>query len=431
MIKQEIKQDLKQHANARGIPIYNPRQWAILNDKYEKEDIKDSIINYIVTEQPEFPISETSYQEMVKSFHSMKKADLSEFQIHNNHDVAEKFDYKYDYPKHGIGVIDSNNTYNAASDYFFNDIRMGCPSWGYKSPKERWYSGEQMNNTILSLWRMGNDRLTEPVFRTGIRLGAYIATQFKPAIARYMYDIADAKDVLDTSVGWGDRLAAFYASNAETYTGCDPNNENFNVYIKQCIEYEKLLGTDPERILLCFRENYFSCRGKKKVRIFRSAAEDVEDFGRKFDILFTSPPYFCTEKYAEGSPEEKDQSWSRYADYTQWRDKFLFPMLEKSWSHIRENGHIALNIIDPKIKSRRYKCCDELVEFMTEQQDAMFLGQLGMRMSRRPKKMKDQDALHEHLSEMFIEPIWIFQKKGQGVPFNFFKNPNPSLEMLF
>ena len=41
------------------------------------------------------------------------------------------------------------------------------------------------------------------------RLGTYIATQFKPIVAKTIYDMTDAKTVLDTSMGWGDRLTGF------------------------------------------------------------------------------------------------------------------------------------------------------------------------------------------------------------------------------
>ena len=39
------------------------------------------------------------------------------------------------------------------------------------------------------------------------RLGTYIATQFKPVVAKAIYQMTNAKRVLDTSCGWGDRLA--------------------------------------------------------------------------------------------------------------------------------------------------------------------------------------------------------------------------------
>ena len=41
---------------------------------------------------------------------------------------------------------------------------------------------------------------------SAFRLGTYIATQFKPTVAKTIYAMTDAKIVLDTSMGWGDRL---------------------------------------------------------------------------------------------------------------------------------------------------------------------------------------------------------------------------------
>ena len=63
-------------------------------------------------------------------------------------------------------------------------------------------------------------QLKQETYRMAFRLGAYIATQFKPVVAKAIYDMTDARTVLDTSCGWGDRLAGFYTSNAEEYYGC-------------------------------------------------------------------------------------------------------------------------------------------------------------------------------------------------------------------
>ena len=65
--------------------------------------------------------------------------------------------------------------------------------------------------------------LSRDTYTMSFRLGTYIATQFKPIVAKTIYEMSDAKTVLDTSMGWGDRLTAFYASNATHYIGCDPN----------------------------------------------------------------------------------------------------------------------------------------------------------------------------------------------------------------
>ena len=72
--------------------------------------------------------------------------------------------------------------------------------------------------------------LGEASYMSAFRLGTYIATQFKPNVAKAIYHMTDAKKVLDTSCGWGDRLAGFYASDAEEYISCDPNPNTFQKY---------------------------------------------------------------------------------------------------------------------------------------------------------------------------------------------------------
>ena len=95
------------------------------------------------------------------------------------------------------------------------------------------------------------------------------------------------------------------------YIGCDPNPNVWNVYKKQCVEYEKILtGNEP---YMYFEDDKFICEGAKKVVIYRSGAEDIpyEEFP-PIDCAFTSPPYFSTETYNKGGEHEEDQSWSKF-----------------------------------------------------------------------------------------------------------------------
>ena len=72
--------------------------------------------------------------------------------------------------------------------------------------------------------------LSDKSYISAFRLGTYIATQFKPVVAKAIYQMTNAKRVLDTSCGWGDRLAGFFASDAEEYYGCDPNPNTYARY---------------------------------------------------------------------------------------------------------------------------------------------------------------------------------------------------------
>ena len=226
------------------------------------------------------------------------------------------------------------------------------------------------------------------------RLGTYIATQFKPIVAKTIYEMSNAKTVLDTSMGWGDRLVAFYASNASHYIGCDPNPNTYDRYHDMIKFFDKLTG------------------GKKTVQIYRCGAEDLpwEDINN-VDCAFTSPPYFSTERYNEGGKFEEDQSWSKFSTYEMWRDFFYLPVARKSFESLSDNGVLMVNILDPKVKGKRYRSGDELCDHLKEH----FIGQCGMRIMQRPQGasvFKDEDgnfdktAMDVFMKKVYIENIW-------------------------
>ena len=82
------------------------------------------------------------------------------------------------------------------------------------------------------------------MMRLCIQMRMYMAAQYPPAVAKALYNLFEAKDVLDFSMGWGDRLAGFHASNAESYTGIDPNQEVFDNYPRQNELYETYKKTE-------------------------------------------------------------------------------------------------------------------------------------------------------------------------------------------
>jgi DNA modification methylase len=63
---------------------------------------------------------------------------------------------------------------------------------------------------------------------------------------------------------------------------------------------------------------------------------ETADFSKlKYDLVFTSPPYFMLEEY-EGMPAyEKEQGFL---------DTFFVPVLKKAWAGLTVGGHMALNM---------------------------------------------------------------------------------------
>ncbi len=404
------------------LPILTSTVFEKMNDEYGKEKMRTHLADYIASERPVFPLKEITNSDMRLSFGRLKKFDTSTICIPNEQvekEVFEKYDdYKYPYSKYGLGLINGASTFNDISNYFMQDLRLECSSYGFRAPKEVWENGDAYAiwKCLGPIWRGINDvkltkikeldgteteklvggRLDEKSYISAFRLGTYIATQFKPVVAKAIYDITNAKTVLDTSCGWGDRLAGFFASDAEEYYGCDPNPNTYQRYQEQIATYNKLLPTP------------------KKVQIWNCGAEDLPyHMLPKIDVAFTSPPYFSTEQYNKGGDKQELQSWHKFNEYDKWRDEFYLSVAEKT---MEVSKFMFVNIMDPKIHNVRYRSGDELVDKFKDK----FLGQIGMRIMQRPKSdtlFKDEKEKADFMNKMFIENVWCF-----GPETDLFKN---------
>ena len=416
----ELYQLLSSTADSTGLPVMNTSLFLETVEKYGREEFRKVLADYITKEKPAFPFFEFDQNKVVESFHKLKQADYTKYIMNSNKEVIEKYDdYKYSYAEYGLGVIEGPPTFNYVSDSFMNDLRMACGSYGYKSAVQRWNEGDNIWGAFGPIFRGVNDRkhLTPRTYQMSFRLGTYIATQFKPIVAKTIYEMSNAKTVLDTSMGWGDRLVAFYASNASHYIGCDPNPNTYDRYHDMIKFFDKLTG------------------GKKTVQIYRCGAEDLpwEDINN-VDCAFTSPPYFSTERYNEGGKFEEDQSWSKFSTYEMWRDFFYLPVARKSFESLSDNGVLMVNILDPKVKGKRYRSGDELCDHLKEH----FIGQCGMRIMQRPQGasvFKDEDgnfdktAMDVFMKKVYIENIWCFAKNKE---FDLFRHTKSNtLEQFF
>ena len=327
--------------------IMDQQQFETVTNDIGKEQFRIDLADYIEEHRPKFPLKEISYEVMRQCFKSLQKQDVWEYvkpveQLEKN--VKEKYDdYKYNFKDHGLGIIDAPSIFNDVSNYFHQHLRLNCGSFGFKAPIEVWEKGSSIDiwRCLGTIWRgingmkpvmvdgreeLRGGKLDDKSYMSAFRLGTYIATQFKPNVAKTIYQMTNAKRVLDTSCGWGDRLAGFFASDAEEYIGCDPNPNTFKQYLKQVETYNSFL----------FKP--------KKVTLYNCGAEDLLwDKIDNIDCAFTSPPYFSTERYNEGGEKEENQSWFKFDEYSKWRDDFYLPVAQKSFERSK---HMFVNIMD-------------------------------------------------------------------------------------
>ena len=398
---------LKQYANENKLPIIDQIAFERITNDIGRDQFRLDLADYIEKYRPKFPLKKITLDDVRTSFHDLQKQDISTYCNTNDNNVKEKYDdYKYNYKDYGLGVISAPSTYNSVSNYFHQELRLNCSSYSFKAPLDVWYNGTAKDiwRCLGPIWRGINNmktvlvegkeelrggKLSEASYMSAFRLGTYIATQFKPNVAKTIYQLTNAKKVLDTSCGWGDRLAGFFASDAEEYIGCDPNPNTYKQYLKQIELYNSFL-TKP-----------------KKVTIYNTGAEDLPwDTIKDVDCSFTSPPYFSTEEYNKGGEKEENQSWFKFNEYEKWRDDFFLPVSKKCFE---VSKHTLINIMDPTIKGKRYKSCDEVVDMLKDN----FVGQIGMRIMQRPKSDKlfeTEKDKQDFMNKTFIENVWCFSK---------------------
>ena len=405
--------NLKDHTNTDGLPIMDQQTFETITNDIGKEKFREELAQYIADNRPKFPLKKISYDIMRQAFKGLQKQDVWEYckpleQLEKN--VKEKYDdYKYNFKEHGLGIIDAPSIYNDVSNYFHQELRLNCSSYSFKSPLDVWYNGTAKDiwRCLGPMWRgingmktvmvdgkeeLRGGRLDDKSYVSAFRLQTYIATQFKPNVAKAIYQMTNAKKVLDTSCGWGDRLAGFFASDAEEYIGCDPNPNTFKQYLKQIEVYNSFLAKP------------------KKTTIYNCGAEDLPwDTIKDIDCAFTSPPYFSTERYNEGGEKEENQSWKKFDEYSKWRDDFYLPVSKNTFNSLSPTGHMFINIMDPTIKGKRYYSSDELVDSLKDN----FVGQIGMRIMQRPKSDKlfeNEEEKAEFMNRIYIENVWCFSK---------------------
>lgn len=356
--------------------IYIPeKDWEELNKKYTRDEISEAFIEHILAGDIRLPTKAITLEEAKTDFLDMKYSE-SESNFHKGEWFSRG---EYTYPL-GNEYLSCGTLGSKASNYFQQDNRYECGHRTCKSPKEVWSSRRDLKSILKALWTLHCTEIDIDDLQACIRLRKYVASQFKPMIAKTIYDHFKAESVCDFSMGWGDRLCGFYGSGAKFYFGTDPNTKVFETYKKQIEFYNSLI------------------RKPKKTEIHNLPAEDV-DFGKeRFDLCFTSPPYFKAEEYSK----EETQSYLRYDTSDAWLDGFLLTVISKVWTALKPNGILALNIAD--IYGHAF--CDKMNDYIKHLGGKEY-SCIGMRMSKRPNSNADDDGT-------FCEPIWIWRKEGSG-----------------
>jgi hypothetical protein len=150
-------------------------------------------------------------------------------------------------------------------------------------------------------------------------------SNFRPSVARALYERYSPQGgrVLDFSAGFGGRLLGAL-SLCRHYVGIDPSPQQMR---------------GLREMTRCLRHV-----SRCQVTLLENSAEDVLPRlpGDSFDLVFTSPPYYRTERYDRSN----GQSWIRYRSYRKWREGFLATVIGHGCRVLQPGGYFLLNVKD-------------------------------------------------------------------------------------
>jgi hypothetical protein len=320
---------------------------------------------------PPYPIKSPTWSEAYQDF-----MDLRVFNAKNLL-IKEKWFSRSEYTfKHLDYIVKSNHLGSNASDYFHFMARMVCESRTSPSPIRSWYDP----NLRIGL---ESSKFYKQSPATALALRKYIASQFRPSAAKFVYQFFKSKKVYDPCGGWGDRMAGCLATeNTELYYCRDVNPLVFLGYEREREELNREVG--------------------KKVLFELRGSEIDSPIYSTFDTIFTSPPYYCVEMY-----DGPDQSYVKHKTIELWLENFLFKMAQNCWNVLDDKGLMIINISDVYTKGKMFPICQPLYNFvMTNLPNAHFVGCIGYEMGKRLNSESDKEGT-------FCEPMMIFQKNAK------------------
>lgn len=377
---------LLKYITPEGDLSINGDNWSDLNESYTQQELTHAMVQLKMDGILRMPAPYTTEGEASADFQALRSVTRDDVV------VAGSFDTKYDVPLvNPLGVFTGNRTGIQSSDYFHFPVRSRVGDYHCnKGVAVRW---ERMNhddcNFMSCLWSQGCKSISRTTMLSRLRMRLTLAPQFRPAVAKALYDIYEGGDVLDLCGGWGDRLAGAMASECvRSFTVIEPRPEAASLYQQQWLLY----GT-PKPLTI-----YTECA---EVQLPQLPEES-------FDLIFTSPPYFDCEHYGDATTDPDSQSHRRYRKFLQWCEGFLFPVVDESCRVLKRGGFLILNVNDVMRRQVRHHVCDNLLGQMAKHSEMRYIGVWGYALAQRMGRNLQNQRSSTRLPR--AEPMYVWQK---------------------
>jgi hypothetical protein len=137
----------------------------------------------------------------------------------------------------------------------------------------------------------------------------------RPLNCMEIYARFNAKRVLNFCAGWGGSTVAAAALNLETWYGVEINTD-----LKQ--PYDNMLS-------------YLRTKSNTEFSIYFADAANFDYGALNYDTVFSSPPYYFIEKYANNIG---------YKSKKEMDEKFYKPVFTKTYNGLKKGGHFIINV---------------------------------------------------------------------------------------
>jgi hypothetical protein len=258
-----------------------------------------------------YKLDKKQFLKIIKDFNPIIYFDklpnkLNKFTIEKYNDKYFVIDYDYD------KTYEINNITN----YFSESVRVKCKFGNYESPLVYWTKNKKqiLSKTLQQYKILNIKNIQDTIF-----FSTKLCNNFPLTPAITVIKHFKAKKWLDISAGWGDRLMTAILCKMKLYVSTDPNLE-----LHPC--YDKII------------ETFASPSQRKNFIIYKNGFLEAQLPDVKFDIVFSSPPFFTLEKYSNYA----ENSITKFKTEKEWCDNFFVKSLIKAYNHLKKNGMIIL-----------------------------------------------------------------------------------------
>ncbi len=239
------------------------------------------------------------------------------------------------------------------SDYFNQEARMRAT---FLNSESAWDYFQKHRKKLIK--QLGPRPSYEQIYGE-LWSNTRMCSSFPVMVAKSIIDMFKPSRVFDPCAGWGDRMLACVAAGIP-YIGIDPNVSLQKGY-QDMIE---LFDLDPKDYTVIPKP--FEEMGK---------SSKLNDLG-KFPLIFTSPPFFNMEGYAD----DDSQSNIKFPTYDKWKRGFLFPMIKGCIDLLEKKGKLVIYVNN----IRKYPILDDTRGYLTSLQ-VIYLGKVFWKNSKYPK----------------------------------------------